>query len=119
MVSCNDCPLKYVGQTGRLLSTRLRENRDSVRLGRSYSALYKHVESTGHTIDFNHADFVYKSSNVCNRLVVESALIKSIPNFNNTEGAVSVDRCSTKLILNSNRAIKSRLGYFNQFFNPD
>ena len=106
-IDCGDCELKYIGQTGRDLKVRVREHRENVNHGRLNSALFQHVAKTGHCINFNSSQIVYKSKDLGNRLTVESALIKSVPNFNNTHGACSVDQLSSNLILNSKRTLKN------------
>ena len=73
------------------------------------------MQDTGHNIDFNNGEMIYNSNKLSNRLIVESALIKSVSNFNNTGGAVSVDELSSSLILGSNTRLKSKL----RSFNPD
>ena len=108
-VNCADCDARYIGQTGRGLGTRIGEHRNNVRFGRTHSAFFKHVQETGHDIDFNSGELIYRSNNLSNRLIVESALIKNVANFNNTDGAVSADELSGSLILNSDRRLKSKL----------
>ena len=49
-INCKYCYLCYVGETGRDLHTRVREHKDSVRLGRTSNACCKHVQNTFHPL---------------------------------------------------------------------
>ena len=104
-MKCGDCPNFYVGETGREFKTRLREHKDNVRLGRESSALFTHVRDSNHAIDWGGAGLVYKSRDTNKRLVVESALIKTLPNFNNLGGVSSIDKASSSIILDCNKEI--------------
>ena len=106
---CSNCELRYIGQTGRSVETRVREHKQNLRLGREGSAVWQHFAQSGHDINFNSNQCLFKSTNLSNRLVVESALIKEIPNFNNTSGTCSVDNLSSRIILSSNKFLKNSL----------
>ena len=109
VVRCRYCPLKYVGQTGRCFSVRLREHKDCVRLGRQNNAVFNHVSGTGHPIDWDNSNVFYHSNNIYNRIVVESTVIQEIPNFNNMPGVTSVDKLSRDLILKANSKIRDAI----------
>ena len=100
-IDCAGCDLKYIGQTGRGLDTRIAEHKNSFKYGSAKSATLDHSLSTNHAIDFKNAKLLYRSDNLSKRLIVESCLIKSCPNFNNTQGVCTVDNFSSKLILSS------------------
>lgn len=51
-IPCGDCSQTYVGQTGRYMSTRLKEHRRAVDHLETTSSLAQHVTATGHSIDF-------------------------------------------------------------------
>ena len=106
-INCKDCSLCYVGETGRDLNTRLREHKDSVRLGRTNNACFKHVQNTLHSIDWRGVKALYRSDNLSNRLVVESTLINSIPNFNNMRSTLTIENLAAKIILKANRGLVS------------
>jgi hypothetical protein len=44
-----DCPLKYIGQTGRTLNTRYKEHIHDIRSGNGNSGYSNHILNTGHT----------------------------------------------------------------------
>ena len=106
-INCKDCNLCYVGETGRDLNTRVREHKDSVRLGRTNNACFKHVQNTLHSIDWRGVKALYRSDNLSNRLVVESTLINSIPNFNNMRSTLTIENLAAKIILKANRGLVS------------
>ena len=109
VVPCSDCSLSYVGETGRCFSTRLKEHRGYVRTGNNRSAIYNHVRNTNHDINWASSKIVYPSSHKQNRLIVESTLIKHLPNFNNMPGVSSVDQLTQAIILQTNPHILNNL----------
>ena len=100
-VPCGDCNLRYVGETGRSLEVRLKVHKDSVRLGRSNNAIFSHVQSTNHNINWSDVKLLYKSDKTYNRLIVESTIIKHVNNFNHLGGLCSIDNHSKNLIIKS------------------
>jgi hypothetical protein len=44
-----DCPLKYIGQTGRTFDTRCKEHIHDIRSNNSNSGYSSHILNTGHT----------------------------------------------------------------------
>jgi hypothetical protein len=48
-MKCMDCPLKYVGQTGRTFYTRYKEHIQAIRNNNSNSGYSNHTLNTGHT----------------------------------------------------------------------
>jgi hypothetical protein len=48
-LKCLDCPLKYVGQTGRAFKTRYKEHIHNIRSNNSNSGYSSHILNTGHT----------------------------------------------------------------------
>ena len=69
------------------------------------NASAKHASVSTHSIDWNNAKTLYKSNLLSNRLIVESALIKTVPNFNNCQSSVTIEKFAAhtivKNILNS------------------
>ena len=53
------------------------------------------------TIDWKTAAVLYHYDNEKNRIVIESTLGKSKEAFNKTDGVVSIDNCSSAVILSS------------------
>jgi hypothetical protein len=44
-----DCPLKYIGQTGRTFHTRCKEHTHAIRSNNGNSGYSYHIPNTGHT----------------------------------------------------------------------
>jgi hypothetical protein len=47
-MECLDCPLKYIGQTGRTLNTRYKEHIHAIRSNNSNTGYANHILNTGH-----------------------------------------------------------------------
>ena len=109
VVPCSDCPDLYIGETGRTLATRLKEHKSYVRYAKQSSAIFNHVHSQNHNINWNASKIVYHSNDIKKRLIVESSLIQQIPNFNLMGGVCSIDRATKNIILASNPDILNNL----------
>jgi hypothetical protein len=48
-MKCMDCPLKYVGQTGRTFNTRYKDHIHDIRSNNSNTGYANHILNTGHT----------------------------------------------------------------------
>jgi hypothetical protein len=48
-MKCLDCPLKYIGQTGRTLNTRYKEDIHDIKSNNNNSGYSNHILNTGHT----------------------------------------------------------------------
>ena len=105
-VPCSDCGDSYIGQTGREFDIRLNEHKSAVRLKNLNNACAKHVAEYGHSIDWNNAKPIYKSSDLSNRLVVESALIKTFPNFNNMHSSITLENLAAQTIIKFNLGLQ-------------
>ena len=72
-IPCNDCPLSYVGETGRQLGIRISEHQRDVRLKNNpRSNVLQHVRDTGHSMDFESTKILYYEQNSEKRLFLES-----------------------------------------------
>jgi hypothetical protein len=47
-MKCMDCPMKYIGQTGRTFNTRYKEHIHDIRSNNSNSGYSNHILNTGH-----------------------------------------------------------------------
>ena len=86
---------------------RINEHMKDFQHKRINNACFAHHRSTGHQIDFSNWRIIHRSNNHYERLVVESTLINSFPNFNKCQSTLSIDNHSAKTILKS-------LPYFRQ-----
>ena len=111
VIPCADCPKKYIGQTGRTLATRLKEHKSYVRLAKpnSASAVFDHISSQNHNIDWKSSKTVFSSFDIKKRLIVESALIQHLPNFNLMGGICTIDHATRNFILIANPDILTNL----------
>ena len=71
----------------------------TVRLGRANNAVSKHVRHMSHAIDWNFFILVYKSGVESHSIALETALVRKVPNFNNTQNTLGVGNLSFNLIL--------------------
>jgi hypothetical protein len=51
MLKCNNCPFKYIGQTGRAFRTRFKEHIHDIKNNRCHSKYAQHILNTGHEYD--------------------------------------------------------------------
>ena len=109
VIPCGECSRCYVGETGRDFSVRLNEHKSYVRNLNEKSAVFNHISSQNHSIDWDNSKIVYSSNIKSDRLAVESTLIKFLPNFNNSSGANIIDPLSTSIILSTNRSILNKV----------
>jgi hypothetical protein len=50
-LQCGECPLKYIGQTGRIFRVRYREHINAIRINKQNSKFAQHILETGHNYD--------------------------------------------------------------------
>jgi TPP-dependent indolepyruvate ferredoxin oxidoreductase alpha subunit len=48
-LQCNECPLKYIGQTGRTFRDRYKEHINAIRFNKPHSKFALHILNTGHS----------------------------------------------------------------------
>jgi hypothetical protein len=71
-INCNDCNVVYVGETGRTLKTRVKEDQKaSYNKNYSQSEISKHVHTTKHEINWGGATCLSFSTNYFHRLFLE------------------------------------------------
>ena len=85
-IPCHDCPVTYVGQTGRTLSHRLKEHQQAFRsTNSSNSAVAEHAISSGHTIAWDEASVIDSNPHLHPRCALEAWHIRSQPHPLNRE----------------------------------
>ena len=89
-IDCADCNKKYIGETDDL-KRRIYQHKYSLEIGDLSSSLHKHRIDHNHFIDPNTNRLLFASGNVNHRRLVESFLIKNIPNFNSDMGSFNID----------------------------
>jgi len=76
-IYCNDCDASYLGQTGRLLKTRVAEHRNHLRRNApSVSVITNYVVHHNHEIDWNNVKVLNVEKYYHKRLVSEMLHIK-------------------------------------------
>ena len=100
-IPCNDCDKMYIGQTGRNLKERLNEHVSSMKKCDTNNALFRHTLEQNHKVTLLEAKMVYKCSDWAKRVIVESAIIGEVSNFNMCRGDRNIDITSRKILLNN------------------
>ena len=85
-IPCSACPKVYIGQTGRLLGTRLKEHRAAVKYAKTdVSAVSEHVWEKHHQMDFQSTKILARENNLHRRCLLESWFIQKQHNCMNRE----------------------------------
>ena len=74
-VNCNDCETFYVGETGRSLSTRIREHKNDFIKHNLNNAMYVHAIENNHTFNLNGSSLIAPCNDLQTRKILESSLI--------------------------------------------
>ena len=92
-IPCNNCNSFYVGQSGRGLSIRLKEHKAYIRKADESKAVFLHVSSKNHTIDWENASVIMFCKDYSTRNIFESIIIRksSQINFNISPGLFNFD----------------------------
>ena len=103
MIECLSCPKKYIGETGRTVTTRLKEHKNYLKSNLQDNSKYLNTavvqhRALNHELDMKNAGIIYKSNSQSIRWVLESSLIQNSPNFNIASGNYSVDPVTVKIL---------------------
>ncbi|RWS22325.1 reverse transcriptase-like protein [Leptotrombidium deliense] len=71
-MNCSTCQSKYVGQTKRQLSTRIKEHKRAVIYNPDSSAVAIHVVNNVHNVDFENTKVLHKAKCHKNRIFIEN-----------------------------------------------
>ena len=77
----------------------MKEHRNDIRRGNNQNALFNHMETSDHCIDFDSKKLVFPSEDYIERRIVESCLIDSKKNFNISAGHFKLNPILNKIIL--------------------
>ena len=72
VIHCNDCDRKYIGETGRNLTTRLSEHQRDIRNSKEHSQVFQHVRDNEHNFNFSEPEIIHRSANVFVRRKLEA-----------------------------------------------
>ena len=99
-IPCNDCDLPYYGRTTKKVNVRFREHQDTVVDKDDHSALVKHTRShPGHEFSFSDANLIWKTRNLAEMRMVESACISNFPSCNVSEGEVKIGPMLSSIVI--------------------
>jgi len=86
-ISCRECSDTYIGQTGRLLGTRLAEHRAAVKYSKTdVSAVAEHVWERQHSMNFDGTTILAREHDVHRRYLLESWFIQRSSTINREVG---------------------------------
>ena len=75
-IPCNNCDKKYIGQSGKVLATRINQHKYCVRVGNMSSALFLHMNNCNHSIDWRNSKEMLFCNDIVKRNIIESSIIK-------------------------------------------
>ena len=96
-----NCKKNYFGETGRNINIRAKEHKNEIRKGNEQNALFSHMNTTSHNIDFDKQELIFPSENYVERRIVESSYIESRSNFNLSAGQFKLNKILNKIILSN------------------
>ena len=106
VIPCNDCNRHYVGQTGQF-RIRADTHRRNLAHGTGGEAPVAHVQATGHIMNVANIKVVYPTKIYRRRQIVESALIRYLPNINLVAGDVKeLNSYTCQLLYETNGTMK-------------
>ena len=100
-IPCKDCNKVYWGETGRSLTTRLKEHKRDVKNSNVSNALFNHKVESDHRIDWDGAKPVYKCKSYIKRRLVESSLIAKFLCSNMSEGHFKLNKVLQNVIIDT------------------
>ena len=96
---CLDCSSKYIGETSRSLKHRILEHKYCIKSGNLNNALFCHISSTNHNINFDKSSVIVNVHNKRLRQILEASVISSCNNMNLRLGFFHLHSSLSKLIL--------------------
>lgn len=71
-IPCGQCSQNYVGETGKMLKSRVHEHELALRRADLNSHIWQHCSQTGHDVDFNNTTILARNEKRSERQVLES-----------------------------------------------
>ena len=97
---CNSFNLQYIGESDNL-ARRLQQHRSDLRTSNENNAIVKRWNNTDHAISIDNFSTLYHIGNVNQRKLIQSFLIKNIPNMNLYKTSISIDHFTSSIIYNN------------------
>ncbi len=109
-IGCQDCPATYVGQTGRTLTQRLKEQMSALTNAHpDRSAVAEHAIDTGHAIDWSNTEVKAVSPLFWQRCTLETWHMRSQPHpLNREEGILPHVHVYDALVDNTGHPARAR-----------
>ena len=98
-IPCNSCNLQYIGESD-CLERRFQQHKSDLRNCNGNSALVKHRDNTGHAISVKNSSILCHISNINQRKLIESFLIKNIDNMNVYKASIAIDDFTSSIMHN-------------------
>jgi hypothetical protein len=73
-INCKDCDKKYIGETNRKKSTRMKEHKNDIKKDKLTSLIAQHCNTNNHIMDVNNAETLASESIWKRRVMKESLL---------------------------------------------
>src|SRR5258705_11169182 len=103
-ITCKDCGLSYVGESGRPIKTRLAEHTRAIRNGDLTYATATHAKNFGHVFDMDNVKILNNRRNWNQRLWLEATYIHT--NFRRLNGNIGKRTISNAWDTHLNEFIK-------------
>lgn len=84
-ISCVNCSRSYIGQTSRVLKDRITSHKSDIRRRTGACALTRHVNETGHHMDFKNTTILDKERSCFRRTFLEMVRIHQTPEALNSK----------------------------------
>lgn len=99
-ISCKNCNMFYIGQTGLELQKRLYAHKLSIKRGDDSNALFVHLDKFDHNFNFNEAKIIIPNKFKNQRNILESVIIKKCEKLvvNLSPGPINIDNIACGLV---------------------
>ncbi|XP_076043836.1 uncharacterized protein LOC143026930 [Oratosquilla oratoria] len=71
-IGCGNCGTRYIGETGKKLSTRVKEHQRAVNRKDGSSAIFRHCQEEQHEMDWDNVGVIYRNNKKGERLFLEA-----------------------------------------------
>ena len=108
-IPCNSCNLQYIGESD-CMERRKQQHRSDLRNCNENSAIVKHRNDTNHVISVDKFSTVCRISNISQRKLIESFLIKNVDNMNVYKTSISIDNFTSAFLYNNVPSLRKYVG---------
>ena len=104
-IPCKDCNQCYVGQSGKPMEVRISQHKYNVRTCNESSAIFSHMVSNDHVIEWEGACVIKYESDYISRNIFESTCIQYLNTFNLNGGLYKIDQIIKNSIVTQNKNV--------------